>query len=215
MNTNKNINILTQRSINAKKTKDDLFNSALFLFTKYGYDKATVEKIAKHAGVSKGNFYTHFESKESVFIELFHRIDEHYIETFKNVDKNETASNKLRILINSMCDYCYNECGIDAIKIVYANQISISKNIKILNNKDRPFYIFLKNIVNEGQFNKEFRIDISSEDLVEIISRFFRSLLYEWCLYDNEFNLLNEADKYMNFILHAIKYQFQEPSYSL
>ena len=204
MNINENEKKLTQRSINAKETKNVIYNSALFLFSKYGYERVTIVDITKYAGVSKGNFYTHFKSKESVFVELFHRIDSHYIEVYKNVNKNETAINKLRILIDAMCDYCFNVCGIDAIKIVYASQISQTKNVEILNNKSRPFYYFIRKIVVEGQESGVFRNDISSEELVELIARCARALLYDWCLYNNEFNLIDESKNYTDFIIDSI-----------
>lgn len=47
---------LTQRQINALETKNTIYNTALKLFAKYGYDRVTVDEIAKYAGVSKGSF---------------------------------------------------------------------------------------------------------------------------------------------------------------
>lgn len=195
---------LTQRSINAKETRDEIYNSAILLFSKYGYDRVTIEDITKNAGVSKGSFYNHFISKESVFVELFHRIDEHYNEVFENVDPNFTAIEKLRILIATMCDFVYNICGIDAMRVVYASQISTTKNVLILNDKSRPFYYFIHKIVVEGQGNGEFRDDISSEYLTELIARYQRGLLFDWCLIGNQFDLLAESKKYTDIILDSI-----------
>lgn len=194
----------TQRSISALETKNTIFNVALKLFAKYGYEKVTIEDITKHANVSKGNFYTHFDSKDSVLVEQFHRIDSHYIEVFKKIPSNESASNRLRILIGAMCDYCKNICGINAIQVVYANQVSANKHVKILNNTERPFYSFFREIVIQGQINGEFRNDIEPDELVELIARFCRALLYDWCLYNNTFDLQIEGNKYTDFILSSL-----------
>lgn len=196
---------LTQRSISALETKNAIFNAALMLFSKYGYDKVTIENITKHANVSKGNFYTHFDSKDSVLVEQFNRIDSYYINVFNKVSPNESASNRLRIIIEAMCDYCKNVCGINAIQVIYANQVSATKHVKILNNKERPFYSFLREIVTLGQSNGEFRDDIKSEDLVELIARFCRALLYDWCLYNNDFDLEIEGTHYTDFILISLR----------
>ncbi len=196
---------LTKRSINALETKNDIFKSALLLFSKYGYDSVTVQDITKHAGVSKGSFYTHFESKESVFVELFHRIDSHYIETFKKVSPKESAENKLHIIFYAMSEYIYNVCGIDAIKVLYASQISTSKHVTILNNKSRPFYSLLNEIVVQGQDSGEFRNDIKNDELVEFIAKSARGLVYDWCLYNNSYNLIAETEKHLNYILYVLK----------
>jgi AcrR family transcriptional regulator len=44
-----------------------ILNAAADLIAHYGYDKTTVEDIAREAGVSKGAIYLHFRSKEDLF----------------------------------------------------------------------------------------------------------------------------------------------------
>lgn len=195
----------TQRSLDALETKNTIFTVALKLFAKYGYDKVTIEDIAKHSKISKGNFYTHFDSKDSVLVEQFYRIDAHYIEVFKNLPDNESASNQLRLIIGAMCDYCKNICGINTIQVVYANQVSPNKHVKILNNKERPFYKFISDIIVHGQNTGEFRSDMKPDELVELVARFCRALLYDWCLYNNTFDLQVEGTQYTEFILSTLR----------
>lgn len=52
------------------ETRRKLLASALSIFGQRGFDAATVDEIAIHAGYSKGAFYFHFPSKEDIFIEL-------------------------------------------------------------------------------------------------------------------------------------------------
>ncbi|MEI7463464.1 MAG: TetR/AcrR family transcriptional regulator, partial [Candidatus Taylorbacteria bacterium] len=143
-------NRLTKRSLSALETKNNIFNTALLLFAQYGFDKVTVDDITKYAGVSKGSFYTHFESKESVLVDQFRKIDNHYEQVFKNVPPNESAGNRLLILVGAMTDYCANVCGLGPLKVVYASQISPGINTKILINQDRRFYVLIRDIVKRG-----------------------------------------------------------------
>jgi len=53
------------------ETRRLLVNSALTLFEKSGYPGTTVEEIVEVAGLTKGAFYHHFESKEEV-LEIIH-----------------------------------------------------------------------------------------------------------------------------------------------
>jgi TetR/AcrR family acrAB operon transcriptional repressor len=47
--------------------QERILDAASQLIVRYGYDKTTVEDIAREAGVSKGAIYLHFRSKETLF----------------------------------------------------------------------------------------------------------------------------------------------------
>jgi TetR/AcrR family transcriptional regulator, transcriptional repressor of aconitase len=52
------------------ETRTRLLESAAQLFARGGYEGASVDLIAESAGYSKGAFYSNFESKEAIFLEL-------------------------------------------------------------------------------------------------------------------------------------------------
>ena len=54
----------------SQETRDHLLEAALACFAQHGYQAASVEEICRVAGVSKGAFYHHFDSKQAVFLEL-------------------------------------------------------------------------------------------------------------------------------------------------
>lgn len=56
----------TNRQRQAEKSKQKIFNSAQYLFAKYGYDNVTIADICKRAGVSTGLFYNYFSAKSEI-----------------------------------------------------------------------------------------------------------------------------------------------------
>ena len=54
------------RLAKSNENKDKLIEAALKLIEEKGFDNVSVSKITKEAGVSKGAFYIHFESKENL-----------------------------------------------------------------------------------------------------------------------------------------------------
>jgi AcrR family transcriptional regulator len=50
-----------------------LLDAARSEFARHGIDRARVEDVARRAGVSKGAFYLHFETKEAAFQEILQR----------------------------------------------------------------------------------------------------------------------------------------------
>lgn len=58
---------MQQRS---EETRTKIIESAIKLFSNRGYNKARVDDICEEAGISKGAFYHHFESKQALFLSL-------------------------------------------------------------------------------------------------------------------------------------------------
>lgn len=54
----------------AKRTRDDLLEAARRVFAGRGYAGATIDDITAAAGVSKGAYYFHFETKEDILVAL-------------------------------------------------------------------------------------------------------------------------------------------------
>ena len=56
--------------VRSEETRNRILQSALRLFSETGYDATGVAGICSTAGVSKGAFYHHFETKQAVFLQL-------------------------------------------------------------------------------------------------------------------------------------------------
>jgi TetR/AcrR family transcriptional regulator, fatty acid metabolism regulator protein len=191
----------TLRALNAIETKNKLLQAALKLFTKYGFDKVTVEDITNHAGVSKGTFYNHFTTKEQVLVEQFDGIDAYYVKTLAGLDPSASASDRALLFIDAMCKFCSEVWGLTFLKIVYMNQISIGERPSILLRKERLFFTIIETIVKLGRDTGEFRTDMSFDDQVYLFASTARSLLYEWCLHDGAFDLRDGGRKFFGRVL--------------
>jgi len=53
------------------KSKDLIIDSAIDLFSRYGFDKVSIGQIMKAAKLTHGAFYSHFKSKEALYRESF------------------------------------------------------------------------------------------------------------------------------------------------
>jgi AcrR family transcriptional regulator len=49
---------------------DEILDAACRVFSEHGYARATLEEVARSAGVSKGTLYLYFDSKEALFREM-------------------------------------------------------------------------------------------------------------------------------------------------
>lgn len=56
-----------------EETRKSLLDSAVENFAEFGFHGTSVDRIAEHAGFSKGAFYANFNSKEELFLALLER----------------------------------------------------------------------------------------------------------------------------------------------
>lgn len=59
-----------RRERQVESTRARLFEAAIAEFRRAGFDRASVARIAREAGVSRPSFYFHFPTKEHVLLEL-------------------------------------------------------------------------------------------------------------------------------------------------
>ena len=74
----------------AEKTKEDILQAGLKVFSEKGFSAATIKDITKETNYTRGAIYWHFESKDAILIEIYKRESSHLIdivmETFNNKD---------------------------------------------------------------------------------------------------------------------------------
>ena len=68
-----------------------ILNTALDLLQAYGYEKTTMRAIAKRAGVSLGNAYHYFGSKEHLIQAFYQRLHEEHLQATRPALVQETS----------------------------------------------------------------------------------------------------------------------------
>ena len=74
-----------------EQTRAVILSSALDLLQEHGYEKTTMRAIAKRAGVSLGNAYHYFGSKEHMIQAFYHRLHEEHLAALRPVLEREVT----------------------------------------------------------------------------------------------------------------------------
>lgn len=85
--------------------REKLINSAYYIFTKKGYNSATIEKIATHARVSKGSVYTYFKSKEAILYEVIKKISLNISERIQSVINTGNIQKDVNLIALNIHNY--------------------------------------------------------------------------------------------------------------
>jgi AcrR family transcriptional regulator len=89
----------------AEQTRGAIVEAALRLFRERGYDAATMRAIASAAGVSAGNAYYYFSSKEDLIQEFYLRSHaEHSAACRDLLDRDDDFGARLRGTVRSLID---------------------------------------------------------------------------------------------------------------
>jgi AcrR family transcriptional regulator len=144
---------MQQRS---EETRSKIIESAIRLFSTRGYKAASVDDICTEAGISKGAFYHHFESKQALFVELLDGWLE-TIDTAIEASKDKTAPETFMQMAEAF-PYIFASAG-DNLPMFLEFWLQASRDEKIWQASIAPyrryhkhFSSLIKKGVDEGSF---------------------------------------------------------------
>jgi len=98
-----------EESMSKKLSKEirieSILTAAVEEFLEKGYEGASVDAIAKRAGVSKGGLYYHFTNKEVVLMEANRKLSEPIMDVIEKTYQNESAINGLKVYVKEYLKY--------------------------------------------------------------------------------------------------------------
>lgn len=81
----------TPRESQRELTRRRLFDAAIEEFRREGFDRASITRIAKRAGVSRASFYFHFPTKDHVLLELQWNLELRIVERLRGHESLRSA----------------------------------------------------------------------------------------------------------------------------
>lgn len=60
------------------QTKDKIFDTALDLFSKKGYDSVSIRTIASEVGIKESSIYNHYSSKKDILMSILNYFEEYF-----------------------------------------------------------------------------------------------------------------------------------------
>nr|WP_321444812.1 TetR family transcriptional regulator [uncultured Cohaesibacter sp.] len=113
----------------AEKTYFALLESAVDLFTSQGYARTTINEIASHAGMTRGAFYWHFQSKEDLIKGIW---ENHAFPGFNPVREalvnlpEEDPASAFRVQINRLIDLFAHDRLVSRAMFIIIHNMEIS-----------------------------------------------------------------------------------------
>lgn len=181
-----------------QKTKHHLYECAIALFKKKGYNNVSVDEIVKEAGTAKGTFYVHYDSKAAIIAQMLQEYDEYYSSIEAQLDPALSVAERLESFIRSSCQFTEKVIGLDMIRVLYTTQLGSGQLEQDALREDRALYRIIRNLLSEGQSNGSFRADYSVSVMSEWLTRCIRGTFYEWTMREGSFDLSEECIRFIH-----------------
>lgn len=168
---------------------DSIKKNARELFRKYGYNKTSVNELARESNISKATFYKHFESKEIILHEvLMEYIRENVDGILKIKVQEEDLPTFLANIILKVSRVTYTVCNEFIGWEFIRESTNAQEYLKILS-EDLEFLLLSSFIKNKGI------ADIISEDKLTFLIKTSKNVVFSFA-----FTAVTDADVKKNFI---------------
>lgn len=195
---------LSKRKLQARETRKRILESALSLFREKGFDQVSIDEITSAAGVSKGSFYTYFQTKSDIIIEEFRLIDDYYQKKESAIMRSPEAVSRLIAFTKYQLDYIHKNLGFRTLSILYINQMSAFYDQKILANRERTLVRLVSKIIADGQASGHIRQGDPIE-LAEWMNRCMRGFFLDWAISKGALDIKKDGMRFFSeFVLPAL-----------
>ena len=143
----------SRRARKKERTRREIYDAAMALFERQGFDAVTVEAICEAADVARATFFLHFPTKAALLYELSDRVAREFAEAGRAEDAS--AADELRGLVDAMIGRLVAHAGVMAAMV--REFFSNPEAIQAAHARGREFPDLIEAIVRRGQARGEFR----------------------------------------------------------
>lgn len=144
--------------------KQALFDAAMELFKKNGYEETSVDEIAERAGLSRATYFNHFGTKQGVLRFYGQRLQKQLEATYGESDPSVPPLDRLHALVLAMAREA--DANSEDLKLVYLNSQYDREYLAQPTPARVRVFEMVEQLVVEAQHKKQVRSDISAKELV-------------------------------------------------
>ena len=197
-----------KRKEQGAETKKRLYEISERLFSGRDYIDVSVEDITSEAGITKGAFYVHFESKDALIALLIAdyaaRADADYQDFVENMPAELPAPAVLLALTEKIADVLVGTIGKKNMKTVYQMLLAGNAGAEAVKDYDRELYALFQSVLHRGILRGEINCALPIDILARHFIMAIRGITYEWCIRDSDFDLKEKAREYVCLLMGGL-----------
>ncbi|MFT4106390.1 MAG: TetR/AcrR family transcriptional regulator [Lacrimispora sp.] len=198
-----------KRKVQGAETKKKLYEIAERLFSERNFSDVMVEDITDEAGVTKGAFYVHFESKNALIASVIANhaasTDMDYKTFLEGLPVQMPAAEILLALTEKIAEVLTGTIGFENMKKVYQMLLTETVDTEAVKGYDRELYALFYQILEKGIHQGELKSTMPAEVLARHFVAALRGISYEWCIRYPDFDLKKQAVDHCRLLIEGIQ----------
>ena len=191
---------MTKRQKQAKETKRRLYEAAIALIQAKGFNGINIKDITDLAGVSKGTFYTHFDSKEDLILYTFTQSDEFYEEAYEKVKDLDFSYAMVQFITLA---YLENEKrGKEILKALAASYPAM--DYESIYGNERGLIKYLRLLLKSGFEKGAIREDLDEDELLYMCLATLIGVETLWAFSSDEQKLSLRMEQQMSVLVRGM-----------
>lgn len=193
------------RKEKAAETKRKIFETAVRLIKESGYNNVTISEICRAAGVAKGSFYVHYNSKEDIVRASYYTDMSEYIHrnytAFLDAHSNASYNERIIYFMNLELEFA-EYAGYEITCLAYTLNLGtcIPDPSEHLTKRE-----FTKNLYDAIQKNSDKNTSkLSSNEIFHYFESVIRGIMATWCFSNNSFSIVEQGKKYVPLAVYSI-----------
>jgi len=182
----------------ASKRQHEIIASAGKLLMEKGIKGLTTKNLAQEMGFSESALYRHFTNKEDIVVLLLQHLASSMKMRLDAIAQSEaTATAKLTTVFNSQFRF-FSENPNYVVAILSEGLFDESEKInlaimQLVNYKTQ----LIANLFEEGKQQKEFKLELTTADMVHITVGCFRMMMLKWKFSQFQIDLIQQGNAIM------------------
>jgi len=205
-------------------TRQQLLMAAADLFAERGFESTSVEDIAERANVSKGTLYYHFETKETLVVELRRSMLAGSVEqTYALLGQGLPPITVLEKLLLERASFTQKEPELAKVFFLQRIQVMFLKDEDLIVRPDADgkrtllFRTAIYELVCEAQKRGQIRSDQSPAEMTGMITACFLHAQGAWLASDRSTSLVEKIHRWLHALLDGVGvqgYREQQPCFN-
>ena len=190
-----------KQELKSKETKEKIFQAAIRILQRSGYENLSIKNICEEAGVSNGSFYHHFKTKDdllSYYLEAQPAVSPDALDLPKDTEDAKAAI--VQVYLN-YAEYC-KELGVEFVAGYYnpKNQ-ALNPDIRT----ERPYPIvtvqqYLERAVEANAIS----LKLTIEEVVNDIRMLVIGNAFEWAMRNGEVDISTNMKRSISHYLDGV-----------
>jgi AcrR family transcriptional regulator len=191
---------VSRRERKKGRTRSDIYNAAMNLFLRRGFDSVTIDDICDAADVARATFFLHFPAKEALLIEYGARANDELGAAIGTYRGSATAT--IRMALKMLAERAARHP--DVVRLVMREVMARPRVLSEHHESTADLVNLLAAVIRRGQQAGEFRRRTKPTVAALTACAAFFALIYTWVRHDGKIDIEASVAETLDIVLNGL-----------